>query len=253
MKSLFVIFFLLIPTILLGQTLDEILEKHFDAVGIEYLKNVQTIQYKGYYYNRFLEKLGSNPREKLLKPDFTRIIEKGIGYRQHFASDPGEFIIGYYKGIYWINQNGTLNDPWNPGVADRQIIQEAIDLNGFLYDWKKKGYQVTKLDDAVLDNREYYKIRLAQKEMSTYYFYIDKKTNLISKISYNGDLTDGKEVANIEFQNYRKVGNIYFPFKIIHTQPMLDGSFGEKDEVIKEIKINPKLDNDIFKPTYENS
>lgn len=252
MKYLILILSLISTTFLMGQTLNEVLEKHFKAVGMEHLKNVQTIQYKGNFYNRFLEKNGSNHREKLLKPEFTLVVEKGIGYRQHIISDPGEFIIGYYKGNYWINQNGTLTKNWEAGVADRKLIQEAIDLEGFLYNWKKKGYQVVKLDDAVLDNKKYYKIQLVHPDICTYYYYIDQKTNLIFKISSDGDLTDGNEYANTEFQNYKKVGNINFPFKKIHTQLMLDGSYGQKDEIIKEIKINPKIEDDIFRTTYEN-
>ena len=43
---------------------------------MEYLKEVQTIQYNGYYYNRFLEKMGSNIPAGLLKPQFKLTVKK---------------------------------------------------------------------------------------------------------------------------------------------------------------------------------
>jgi len=53
-----------------GQTLYEILKKHYKAVGMKYLKNVHTIQYKGYYVNHFLKKISNNVSESTMKPDF---------------------------------------------------------------------------------------------------------------------------------------------------------------------------------------
>ena len=235
-----------------GQSLDEILEKYYKAVGMEYLKNVQTIQYKGNYYNRFLEKMGGNLPEKLLKPDFTLWVEKRIGYRYHVISDPGEFTIGYFKGDYWIDQNGNVDENWNPGKPDRRIIQQAINLEGFLYNWKSKGYKATKLENTELNGREHYTIQLINTEKDSIYFYINTKTNLISYTSYGGDLADGKEHPGIEFQKYKIVENIEIPFKRIQTELMLNGSYGKKDILIKEVKLNPKFEPDIFKSTYKN-
>ena len=247
-----ILFLFLTITVLSGQTLDEILEKHYKAVGMEYLKDVQTIQYKGNYYNRFLEKMGGNLPEKLLKPDFTLWVEKGIGYRLHIISDPGQFTTGFYDGKYWIDQNGNVDENWNPGEPDRRIIQEAIDLEGSLYNWKSKGYKVTKLENTELNGREHYTIQLINTEKDTIYFYINTKTNLVSYSSNGDDLADGKEHPGIEFQKYKKVENIVIPFKQIHTELMLDGSYDKKDILIKEVKLNPKLKPDIFKSTYKN-
>lgn len=147
-----------------SQNLEQILEKYYEAVGMEYLKEVQTIQYKGNYYNRFLEKMGGNLPEKLLKPEFTLLVEKGIGYRLHVVSDPGQYVTGFFDGNYWMNQNGNVDANWNPSVPDRRIIQQAIDLEGFLYNWKSKGNKVVKLSDADLSGKKHYKIQLINTE-----------------------------------------------------------------------------------------
>lgn len=253
MKYLIVTLFLFMSTtVLLGQTLDEVLEKHFEAVGIEHLKDVQIVQYKGYYYNRFLEKMGGDLPEKLLKPDFTLIVEKGIGYHLHIKSDPSEIITGFYNGNYWINQNGNIDKSWNPSKPDRQIIQLAIDLDGFLYNWEKKGYEAVKLKDAVINKKKYYKIQLINTEKEIIYFYLNATTYLLTYVSYDGDLADGKVHRNIEFQEYKKIEGIEIPFKRIHTELMFDGSYDKKEVIVQDVKLNPKIDKEIFNSGYKN-
>jgi len=253
MKLITSIFFIvLVSGVLSAQTLDEILEKHFEAAGTKYLENVETIQFKGFYYNRFLEKMSGNLPEKLLKPDFILSLEKAKSYRLQMFSDPGNFITGFYEGNYWINQNGNIDAKWNPGTDDRRIIQQAIDLEGFLYNWKKKGYKAINCGEVVLNRKKYHKIQLINAEKASFNFYLDAKTFLVSFISFEGDLEDEKEHSNVEFLDYKKVGKISFPFKRIHTERMLDGGFGKKDIVIKEVLLNPKFDKEFFKPDYKN-
>jgi len=254
MKLWSTIFFLFATTAIInGQGLDEILEKHFEAVGMEYLKNVETIQYKGSYYNRYLEKLGNNPPEYLLKPEFVLTVAKGKGYRLHVFSPPGYSIIGFSEGNYWLNQNGNVNVNWNPGIPDRRIIQFQLDLEGFLYDWKRKAYNVIKMEDAILNDKIHHKIKLINKENNdTIYYYLDSKTFLISTISYDGDLSDGKEYEKIEFQKYKKVRNINISFKRIQTSLMLDGSYDKREIIIQEVILNPNIKEEIFISDYKN-
>lgn len=253
MKSITTILFLFLTiSNSFGQTLDEILTKHFEAVGMEALKDVETIQYKGNYYNRFLEKMGNGLPEKLLKPDFILTVEKNKGYRLQTFSDPGNFITCFYNGDYWINQNGNVDENWNPGKPDQRIIHQEIELDGFLYHWKEKGYTLTRLENAKLNDKEHYKLKLENSKIGAAFFYIDINSNLLSHISYGGDLTDGKECPNIEFRKYKKVKNIVVSFQRIHTELMLDGSYGKKEVIINEVLINPKLDKEIFKSSYKN-
>ena len=81
-------------------------------------------------------------------------------------------------------------------------------------------------------------------------YYIDVKTNLISFLSFDGDLSDGKKHASVEYQNYKKVENINIPFKGIHTVLLPDGNYGEKDILISKVQINPQLEQEIFQSKY---
>lgn len=247
-----ILFLFVTSNILQGQSLDEILKKHFEAVGIEYLTKVQTIQYKGNQVLHYLENVGYKVPEDLLKPRFILSVEKGKGYRLQLIGEIGDFATGFFEGNYWNNQNGNVTENWNPIEVDRRIIQQELDLEGFLFDWERKGYKVAKLGNADLKHNSYYKIRLTTLGNDTIWFYIDPKNYRISFMSFGGDLSDGKKYPSVEFQDYKKVENIYIPFKRIHTELTLNGSYGETDILISEVQINPKFDSDIFKSIFKN-
>ncbi len=255
LKHAICINFLLLLTLnsVIGQSLEQILEKHFEAVGMEYLKEVQTIQYNGYYYNRFLEKMGSNIPAGLLKPQFKLTVKKGKAYFLQISSNSRNLASCFYNGNYWLNQNGMITENWIPIKSDRQQIDQEIDPEGFLHNWKEKGFQLNKLDDAVINNNHLYKLQLIKSEYDTFYYYINKKTYLISYLSFDEDLcNNGGKCRNVEFQKYKKVEGISIPFKRIRTEQMLDGTYDKKEIFIREIKINMDLNEDMFKIETQN-
>ena len=178
--------------------------------------------------------------------------KEGSGLLMRMNSKLPQSLEGFKVDISSYNQNGNVTENWNPIDVDRRIIQQQIDLEGYLFDWERKGYKVAKLENATLKNKNYYKIRLTTPENDTIWFYIDPKNNLISFKSFGGDLSDGKKHASVEFQNYKKVENINIPFKRIQTELTLNGSYGETDILISEVQINPKFDSDIFKSIFKN-
>jgi hypothetical protein len=236
-----------------GQSLDEILEKHFEAVGMNRLAEVETIQYSGYFYNRFLEKMGSNIPVEILKPPFELTVKKGKAYLLQISNGTRNIATCFYNGSYWLNQNGNINENWTPGKADRQIIDQELYPCGFLYDWKENGYQLNKLDDAAINNKLHFKLQLVKSENDTSYYYIDKQTFIINFLSYNGDLCRiGNKCQHIEFQKYKLVKGILIPFKQIRTDLMLDGTYDSKEIIIREVKINMDLNEDMFKTQIKN-
>lgn len=259
MNKLFTCFFLIgfflfyLNDVVKGQNLEQILEKHYEAVGMKRLLEVETIQYSGYYYNRFLEKMGSNIPAGLLKPQFKLTVKKGKAYLLQILSNSRNLASCFYNGNYWLNQNGMITENWIPIKDDRQQIDQEIDPEGFLYNWKEKGFQLNKLDDAVINNKHLYKLQLIKSEYDTFYYYINKKTYLISYLSFDEDLcNNGGKCRNVEFQKYKKVEGIFIPFKRVRTEQMLDGTYDKKEIFIREIKINMDLNEDMFKIETQN-
>lgn len=249
--KLWVTIFFLFATVanINGQNLDEILEKHFKAVGMEYLKDVQTVQYKGKYINHFLKKDGKSVQDYYLNMDFILSIDKQKSYLEQVYGIYGEDASAFSNGKFWTDPSGAPPRERIPNKSEKLRIQMYIDTEGVMYNWKSKGYKLVKLKDAVFENKSYYKIRLTTPEKDTLYFYINPESALIYRMSYNGDLTDGKEYLSVTFMNYKKVHNILFPFIQIRRSQMLDGSFGDREEVIDSIEINPTFDEKLFDVT----
>lgn len=242
---------LIILSLILGgishaQTLEEILNKHYKTVGLEFLNTVTTIQYKGTKVNHFLKKNSSKVEEGLLNTKFNLTIEKQNGYLLQEFNAYGERNTGYYDGQYWYKNPGSLPEKWPPIFLDRLIIQLALDIEGFFYNRENKGFQVSKLDDVKLKGKQHYMLMLSTPEEDTLFYYINAKTNLITKLSFKGALSDSKEYPSYTFSNYKNIDEIYFPFKWILRSEMLDGSYGNRETIIKEITLNPKVDKRIF-------
>ena len=213
---------------------------------MEYLKKVQTIQYKGKFVNHFLEKDGKTVPDYFLYQDFVLSIEKQKAYLEQVFGKYGEDAYAFSDGKFWRDPSGAPPKERIPKESDKLQIQLYLDTEGLLYNWKKKDYMAVKLEDAFFENKKYYKIRLTSPETDTLFYYINPQTNLIFKMSYSGDLTDGKEHKSVTLMNYKKVQNIFFPFKKIHRSKMLDGTYGDRETVINEIRINPKFDKELF-------
>ena len=212
-QSIFILIFLFFSNIYVkSQSLEQILESHYKAVGIEFLKEVQTIQYKGKYINHFLKKDGMPVKDYYLNVDFILSIDKQKSYLEQVFGKYGEDAYAFSNVKFWTDPSGALPSERIPNKSDKLHIQSRIDTESVLYNWKNKGYKLVKLNNAIFENKSYYKSRLTTSEKDTLYYYINPENAFIYKMSYNGDLTDGKEHKSVTFMNYKKVHNILFPF-----------------------------------------
>jgi hypothetical protein len=229
-----------------AQSLDQILQKHYQAVGIKYLREVESIRYDGYYVNHYLKKSNDDVRPEFFNPKFKITVEKRNNYLLQIFDNRREIKYAFNKEKYWKQFYGSLPIEWVPSNIDRKRIQQYLDTEGFLFNWKKKGHSVTKLDDINYKNKNYNRIMLVTPENDTLYYYLNPKTYLLSKLSFGGDISTGKEFPTYTFQKYKSIEGVKFSYKIIYRLRTLDGTFDESEMIITKIIINPKFNNNIF-------
>jgi len=82
-------------------------------------------------------------------------------------------------------------------------------------------------------------IRIITKDSEEYDFFIHPESHRIIAISYTKD----KYESFTSYEDYRKVQNIYYPFKS-YTELAKSTSY----EIIKEIQINPTISESVFEP-----
>lgn len=187
-----------------AQSLDLILQKYYEAVGMQKLQKVESIRYEGYKLNHFLKKIGPNIPEKLFKPDFKISVDNKKRYLMQDIGLHGEGAYGFSDGEYWKDPAGFPPEKWNPGTQDRLLIDFWKDIEGFLFDYHKKGHELIKLVDVSIERKKYYRLQMITNKKDTLYYYLNPKTYLLEKLSFGGDITTGKEFPTFTFFKIQK-------------------------------------------------
>ncbi len=214
-----------------AQTVEEILANHFKATGSEKLLNVNTITTRG-----------------TLKQGGFEIPIVTFNKRPNKVK-----IEGLFQDIKFIESfNGETGWTYNPfrgntepvplGPEYLEILKDRADIDGLLYNYAEKGYELTLLDPVNFENMLAYVLLLTKPDKSTMTYFINSETYVviktISKINVDGVESEFETI----FSDYRSVDEILFPFSIdVNSDGQL---IIEYDYTI--IMLNREIDDSIF-------
>jgi hypothetical protein len=213
-----------------AQSINEVFEKHFKAVGQEKLASVQT-----FYVKAKVSQMGMEmPMEmKIKKPEMFIIT----------ITMQGQKMIQAFDG-----QKGWMIAPWvSPDpqeLTGEQLTQakEQVDMNGELYNYEKKGSTAELGGKVNVDGKDAYRIKLTTKDGNVKDYFIDAETYYITKIktkvSAQGQTVDVEQ----NMSDYKTIDGITMAMKIETKSPM-----GSAIIIMEEIKFNEKFDDAIFK------
>ncbi len=249
-KHIICLYFLLIITLnnVKSQSLEQILEKHYEAVGVKNVNAIKTIRYRGIFDNSYLKEfvLSKKTDKKALYPKFTLSIINNQAYKLLVAGTFGQEVYSFVDGAYWKDMGGSLPELWNPANIERLKIHLFTDIQGFLIDWKSKRYSLEKYEDIELENILYHRLRLVTLEDDTLFYYLNSQTNLVSKISFFSDLAKMPNAPSYTITNYKKIKGIKMPTSWIYRTQMFKDPNSYQALRIKRIKTNPKLNKKDF-------
>lgn len=250
LKHAICINFLLLITLnsVIGQGLEQILDNHYEAVGAENMRNIKSVRYKGKFDNSYLKDfvVNKNLNEKALYPEFELSVINNQDYTLQIDGNFGKEVYIFSNGNYWKDKGGASSKQWIPSNIERLKIQLILDIDGFLYNWKDKGFMLKKLDDVVLDNKNYHRLSLITPEKDSLFYYLNPQTYLISKISFFHDLAENPKSPSYTFAEYRKVKGFLMPVSWFYKTQMFNGPNGYREMKIESIKLNPKINKEIF-------
>lgn len=133
-----------------------------------------------------------------------------------------------------------------------KIRLEKEDFPNPFIDYKKKGFEIELLGKEIIKETECFVIQITkntlfvngQVEDNIELFFFDTKSFLpkliVSEVKVG--LARGK-LKQQYVSDYRKVGDLYFPFRI---EQKYKNSSMQLVEFIKSIELNPKVDDSIF-------
>ncbi len=213
-----------------AQTINDVLDKHFKAVGQEKLLAIQS-----FYIKAKVSQMGMEmPMEmKIKKPDMFIVSIEMQGQKMVQAFD---------------GQKGWMIAPWvstDPQELSGDQLAQAkgqADMEGELYNYEKKGSTAELMGKVNVDGKEMFRIKLTDKNGNLKDYFIDANTYLVSKVkskvSAQGQTV---EVEQIMSEN-KTIDGITMAMKIESKSPM-----GTALILMEEVKFNEKFDDAIFK------
>jgi len=235
MKKLFLFFTLILfSNVLYSQNIDEIMTNAVKAMNKQALDNIQTFIITG---SQFVAAQGEQIpiTYKLKRPDKVRI---EIEYM-------GNTIIQSYDGkkAWMVNPLTGSKDKRNlPDNAKDQFLQIFDLLTSPLSKYGEEGYKFEYDGKESINDNNYIKVKMTDKENDVITIYIDEITNWFYKFSTVMEKDGEKNTLEYVFEEKTKVGGAIVPTVIeikINGETQMAYNFDEYE-------INVELDDKIF-------
>ena len=212
-----------------AQTLEKVLEKHYEATGHKKIADIETFHIKAK-----MSMMGMDmPMDIQIKqPDMFKVSVEVMGQKTVSAFD-GD------KG--WM-----INPMMGAGVQDltgdqlKQAMSQA-DMEGELYNYAAKGHSAELIGKVNADGKEAYRIKLTDKDGQVKNYYIDANTYLILKMKAKIEAMGQTVEVETKMVEYEKIEGIQMAKKIEVVMPM-----GSQSIVMEEIKLNEKIEDSVF-------
>ena len=212
-----------------AQTVDEVVNKHIDAIGgKDNWKKVTSTKMEG-----SLSVQGTD-----VSVTITKLHNKGMRQDIAVMGMTGYIIVTPTAGTTFMPFQGQT-EPVKMSEEDLKQAQDQVDAQGALIDYKEKGHTVELAGKETVDGVECYKLNVVLKGGKKETLFIDAKTyyqvRLVASAKVNGQDVE----QTISFSNFQKLPEgVVFPMTI--TQ-----QFGEV--TVTKMEINKVVDESIFK------
>ena len=215
------------------ESLDEILEAHFEVVGQENLVDVQTIKNTGTIMTQGL----SIPMTMVMKRPNMMRINANIG--------GAEAVFMAYDGT-----NGWALQPWTGSIDPidlpedqlKEAMQQA-DLDGPLFNYEEKGHSLELEGMEEVEGTETYKLKLTMKSGDVMYYFLDAEAYVPIKIT-SKTMMQGQEFEQEQFLSNYKMVNGFAVAHSIETKVMGNTAM---QITVNEVIVNPEVEDSYFK------
>jgi hypothetical protein len=214
-----------------AQSLDEILDTYFETIGQENLINVKTMVSTGTVSQMGQEMpfkfIGKRPNKAYIEIDF-----QGAKMKQAYDGENG-------WGIYPWTGSAEPVDVTGP---DLKGLKEMGDMDGALWDYKKKGHTCELMESEDLDGTEVFVLKLTKEDGDIETYYLDAENYVILKV-VSKTIVNGSEVeVEALMSNFQEVDGYIMPFT---TEQKFNGETGMTINM-QEAVANEEVDDALF-------
>jgi hypothetical protein len=229
-KAILTFFILLCFAKAYSQTVDDIINKHIQAIGgKEAWKKVNTIRQQAV--------VDANGTE--INLELISVYQKGSRQTISLAGMQGYTIYTPTSGYNFYPWQGHLK-PEAITPEELKENEDNLDTQGPLIDYKEKGHTAEYVGMDEFEGTNCYKIKLTEKSGKIITYYIDPSNYFIIH-SVTITKANGKESeSKTDYSNYQKLPEgIWIPLNI----------GGGNTLKIKKTEINVPIDETVFKPS----
>jgi hypothetical protein len=213
-----------------AQTVDEIVNKHIEAIGgKENWSKVKSLRLE-------IAMKSQGAEIKLVR---TQVDKKDMRMDISVMGMNGYSILTPTEGWSFMPFQGqTKPEPMT--ADDVKQSQEQLELQDEFITYKELGKKLEFLGKDDVDGTECLKLKMTNKEGQETSYFIDPSNYYVIK-QITKIKADGKEMEDVTtFSNYKKV-----PEGIVYSMS-ISGGFGEME--VTKLEINPQIDESLFKP-----
>jgi hypothetical protein len=217
-----------------AQTAGEIIAKHLAARGgLEKIKAIQTERVSG----RISFGVGT-------EGPFIVDSKRPLKMRMEIVLQGKTLVRGLDGKIGWqINPFGPQTGAEPMSAEDSANIAKEADFDGPMVDSQTKGVHIELVGKEDVDGKPAWKIKVTLPDGSVDYYFIDQASYLV--IEWQGErIAQGKPVTYVStFSDFRKVGELTFPFAVESTAA---GSDVKQQITTDKIELDVPLDDSLF-------
>jgi len=215
-----------------AQTVDEIIDKHIEAVGgkdkIAALKSVR-METNLSIQGQDIPVIQTRVHNVGQRVDITAMGMEGFVINTPTAG---------WTFMPFMGQSAAEAMPED----QVKIGAEQLDLQGPFFNYKEKGHTVELLGKEAVDGTESYKIKLTTKGGRTSTYYIDPTNYYIIRLVLKAPVMGQEQEITVGFSDFKKSEDGYvFPHSI-------SNAFGQGDtSTVTKVEINKPVDEKLFK------
>lgn len=217
-----------------AQTVDEILAKHYDAIGLDKLKKIQTMRVSGKMtVGPGMDAVLTMERKRpgMSRMEFTL---QGMTGVQAFDGDNGWSVMPFMG----------KKDPEPMSADDAKEMKDDADFDGALSDWKAKGHTAEYLGKESVEGAETYKVKLTKKGGRVETYYLDTETGLMLKLESKRTVRGNEIDSETVLGDYKDVNGMLMPFSL---EQGMKGSPQKQKMTFDKYEMDVKLEDARFK------
>ena len=237
LKKIIASAFILLATsaVTFAQTADEIVAKHIEAIGgADKWKAVKAMEMN----NKFTVQ-GMDIASKT-------VIVSGKSLRTDISVMGQEIISAIDGETGWAQQPAMMGGTGEPEDMPGALIKESrkqVYLGGSLLNYKDNGATIELVGKEKLEGVDVYHLKMIEKGGDVTNLFVSTANYYVLKSAGKRNI-QGKEIeAEVNFSNFKQIEGLTFPYTMETASPMGGMITIETDS----IKLNPKIDESIFK------